>query len=117
MSKKERLIDDDLKKTKDTEALRELFYSKRTGLGGFDKLWRKVKKEGLDFTQREVSDFLSKQRTAQITKEFKKPMASGQQRPRISQMLEQCIGMHEAWPNRCGPNPEKVPEILPYARS
>ena len=48
---KERLIDDDLqgsslKKTTDTEALRDLFYSKRTGLGSFDKLWRKVKKEG-----------------------------------------------------------------------
>ena len=73
MSKKERLIDDDLKKTKDTESLRDLFYSKRTGLGSFDKLWRKVKKEGLDFTQKEVKDFLSRQRTAQITKEFKKP--------------------------------------------
>ena len=45
MSKKERLIDDDLQKTKDTEALRDLFYSKRTGLGSFDKLWRKVKKD------------------------------------------------------------------------
>ena len=70
---KERLIDDDLKKTKDTESLRDLFYSKRTGLGSFDKMWRKVKKEGLDFTQKEVKDFLSKQRTAQITKDFKKP--------------------------------------------
>jgi len=73
MSKAERLIDDDVKKTADTEALRDLFYNKRTGLGSFDKLWRKVKKEGLDFTQKEVKDFLSKQRTAQITKDFKKP--------------------------------------------
>ena len=46
MSKAERLIDDDVKKTADTEALRDLFYNKRTGLGSFDKLWRKVKKEG-----------------------------------------------------------------------
>ena len=73
MSKEERLIDDDMKKTKDASALRDLFYSKRTGLGSFDKLWRKVKKEGLDFTQKEVKYFLSKQRTAQITKDFKKP--------------------------------------------
>ena len=52
----------DNKKTKDTEALRDLFCSKRTGLGSFDKLWRKAKKEGLDFIQKEVKEFLSKQR-------------------------------------------------------
>ena len=60
------------KKEKDTEALRDLFYSKRAG-SSFDKLWRKVKKEGLDFTQKEVRDFLSRQESAQVTKEFKKP--------------------------------------------
>ena len=55
------------------DTLRELYYDKSAGLASFDKLWRKVKKEGLDFTQKEVKDFLSKQRTAQITKDFKKP--------------------------------------------
>ena len=53
MSSKERLIEDDLKKTTDYEALRELYYGKRTGLASFDKLWRKVRKEGLNYTQKE----------------------------------------------------------------
>ena len=66
MSSKERLIEDDLqgssvKKTTDYEALRELYYGKRTGLSSFDKLWRKVRKEGLDYTQKEVKSFLKRQ--------------------------------------------------------
>jgi hypothetical protein len=73
MSKPERLIEDDLKKTTDYEALRELYYNKRTGLSSFDKLWRKVRKEGLNYTQKEVKSFLRRQSAAQITKEFKKP--------------------------------------------
>ena len=73
MSKPERLIDDDLKKTKDTSELRKLYYDKKTGLSSFDKLWRKVKKQKLDFTQKEVKDWLAKQRTTQLTKEFRKP--------------------------------------------
>ena len=73
MSSKERLIDDDMKKTKDTEALRKLYYSKRVGLTSFDKLWRKVKKEGLDYTQKELKQWLAKQQSSQLTKEFKKP--------------------------------------------
>ena len=77
MSTEERLIDDDMKKgstvKKGEEALRELYYSKRVGLSSFDKLWRKVKKEGLDLTQKQVKDFLKRQQSAQVTKEFKKP--------------------------------------------
>jgi transposase InsO family protein len=73
MSKPERLIEDDLKKTTDYEALRELYYNKRTGLSSFDKLWRKVRKEGLNYTQKEVKSFLKRQSAAQLTKEFKKP--------------------------------------------
>ena len=60
MSSKERLIEDDLKKTTDYEALRELYYKKRTGLSSFDKLWRKVKKEGLNYTQTEGGEELSR---------------------------------------------------------
>ena len=76
MSKPERLIEDDLqgssvKKTTDYEALRELYYGKRTGLSSFDKLWRKVMKEGLNYTQKEVKSFLRRQSAAQLTKEFK----------------------------------------------
>ena len=71
MSNKERLIEDDLKKTTDYEALRELYYGKRTGLASFDKLWRKVRKEGLGYTQKEVKSFLARQSAAQLTKEFK----------------------------------------------
>ena len=73
MSNKERLIEDDLKKTTDYEPLRELYYGKRTGLSSFDKLWRKVKKEGLDYTQKELKQWLAKQQSSQLTKEFKKP--------------------------------------------
>ena len=73
MSKPQRLIDDDLKKTKDTTELRKLYYDKKTGLTSFDKLWRKIKKQGLDFTQQEVKQWLAKQRTTQVTKEFRKP--------------------------------------------
>lgn len=77
MSSKERLIDDDMKKGSTIKqgegALRDLYYSKRVGLSSFDKLWRKVKKEGLDYTQKEVKDFLKRQQSAQVTKEFKKP--------------------------------------------
>ena len=54
MSKLERLIDGDMKKTKDTTELRELYYSKKSGLTSLDKLWKKVKKEKLDFTRKEV---------------------------------------------------------------
>ena len=67
---KERLIDD-LKK--DTTELRKMYYNKCVGLTSFDKLWRKVKKEGMDYTQKEVKDFLKRQQSAQMTKEFKKP--------------------------------------------
>ena len=70
---KERLIEDDLKKTTDYEPLRGLYYDKRVGLTSFDKLWRKVKKAGLNFTQKEVKAFLGRQKAAQVTKEFKKP--------------------------------------------
>ena len=52
MSKAERLIDtDDAKKTTDTEALRELYYSKKAGLTSLDKLWKKVKKQGLNYSK------------------------------------------------------------------
>ena len=55
------------------DTLRELYYDKSAGLASFDKLWRKVKKTGLDFTQKEVKAFLGRQKAAQVTKEFKKP--------------------------------------------
>ncbi len=55
------------------DTLRELYYDKSAGLASFDKLWRKVKKAGLDFTQKEVKAFLGRQKAAQVTKEFKKP--------------------------------------------
>jgi len=70
---KERLIEDDLKKTTDYEPLREIYYDKRVGLTSFDKLWRKVKKAGLNYTQKEVKSFLNRQQSTQLTKEFKKP--------------------------------------------
>ena len=65
---KERLIEDDLKKTTDYEPLRELYYSKRAGLGSFDTFWRKVKKAGLDYSQKEVKSFIARQSAAQVTK-------------------------------------------------
>ena len=49
------------------DTLRELYYDKSAGLASFDKLWRKVKKAGLDFTQKEVKAFLGRQKAAQIT--------------------------------------------------
>ncbi len=55
------------------DTLRELYYDKSAGLTSFDKLWRKIKKKGLDFTQKEVKAFLGRQKAAQVTKEFKKP--------------------------------------------
>jgi hypothetical protein len=73
MSKPERLIDDEMKKTKDTTELRELYYSRKSGLTSLEKLWKKVKKEKLDFTRKEVQDWLAKQWTAQVTKEFRRP--------------------------------------------
>ena len=73
MSKPQRFNGDDLKKTKDTTELRELYYNKKAGLASFSKLWRKVKNQGLDFTQQEVKQRLTKQRTTQATKEFRKP--------------------------------------------
>ena len=57
---KERLIDDDLKKTKDTAALRDIFYDKRIGLGGFDRIWEKVKDEKMGFTPKEVKAFIAR---------------------------------------------------------
>eukprot|EP01043_Picozoa_sp_COSAG02_P082396 COSAG02_NODE_20630_length_822_cov_0.786999_2_plen_67_part_01 len=47
----------------DIEELKKLYYSKKVGLTSFDKLWRKVKKEGLGLTQKEVKAFF-KQKTA-----------------------------------------------------
>ena len=47
------------------DTLRELYYDKSAGLASFDKLWRKVKKAGLDFTQKEVKAFLGRQKAAQ----------------------------------------------------
>ena len=38
----------------DTAALRDLYYDKGAGLSSFDKLWRKVKKQDLGFTRKEV---------------------------------------------------------------
>ena len=70
---KERLIDDDLKKTKDTAALRDIYYDKRIGLGGFDRIWEKVKDDKLGFTQKEVKAFIARQKASQVTKDFKKP--------------------------------------------
>ena len=55
------------------DTLRELYYDKSVGLSSFDKLWRKVKKKGLDLTRKEVKAFLDRQQSAQLTKEFKKP--------------------------------------------
>ena len=55
------------------EELKKLYYSKTSGLTSFDKLWRKVKKEQLGLTQKEVKAWLAKQQSAQVTKEFKKP--------------------------------------------
>ena len=57
----------------DIEGLKKLYYSKKVGLTSFDKLWRKVKKEGLGLTQKEVKAWLAKQQSVQVTKEFKKP--------------------------------------------
>eukprot|EP01051_Picozoa_sp_SAG22_P035061 SAG22_NODE_16256_length_329_cov_1.486957_1_plen_88_part_10 len=57
----------------DIEELKKLYYSKKVGLTSFDKLWRKVKKEGLGLTQKEVKAWLAKQQSVQVTKEFKKP--------------------------------------------
>ena len=68
----ERLIDDK-KKTKDTAALRELYYDPTRGLSSLDKLWKKVKKEGLGFTRKEVQEWLNRQRSTQLTKEFRRP--------------------------------------------
>ena len=45
----------------DYEPLRELYYDKRVGLTSFDKFWRKVKKAGLNYTQKEVKSFLKRQ--------------------------------------------------------
>ena len=77
MSKK-RLIDDDLqgssvKKTKDVERLREIYYTPAYRLGGLTKIWEVAKEEKLGFTQNEIKTFMAKQKGSQVTKEFKKP--------------------------------------------
>jgi len=69
----ERLIEGDLKKPKDMEALREIYYTPRLRLGGLPKIWGAVKERKLDFTQQEVKEFMARQKGSQVTKEFKKP--------------------------------------------
>ena len=70
---KERLIDDGLKKGKDVERLREIYYTPAYRLGGLAKIWEVAKEEKLGFTQNEIKAFMAKQKGSQVTKEFKKP--------------------------------------------
>ena len=63
----------DSKKTKDTSALREIYYDKRIGLGGFSAIWEAAKERKLGFTQKEVKAFMARQKASQVTKDFKKP--------------------------------------------
>ena len=70
---KERLIDDDLKKGKDVERLREIYYTPSYRLGGLAKIYEISKEEKLGFTQNEIKAFMAKQKGSQVTKEFKKP--------------------------------------------
>ena len=60
----------DEEKRSSVSELRDVYYTEMGGFGNFEKVWRKAKKLG--FTQKEVKDFLARQRNVQETKEFKK---------------------------------------------
>ena len=68
-----KVIEDDLKKTKDSERLREIYYTPAYRLGGLAKIYEISKEEKLGFTQNEIKAFMAKQKGSQVTKEFKKP--------------------------------------------
>jgi hypothetical protein len=44
-----------------TSKLHELYYNPKTGLGGIDSLWKRVKEDGIDVTRRDVINWLRRQ--------------------------------------------------------
>jgi hypothetical protein len=53
------------------ETLKNVYYDTKTGFGGVDKLYRKVKELDPSITIKQVKDFLDKQESYQITKRSK----------------------------------------------
>ena len=55
------------------EKLRDLYYNKLLGTASFGELYERAKKKKLNVTQKQVKDFLKRQRSATLAKEFKRP--------------------------------------------
>ena len=53
--------------------IKDLYYNAKTGYVSADKLWKKAKELGINITKKQVSDFLNKQYSEQITKQLKRP--------------------------------------------
>ena len=49
--------------------LKELYYNPKTGLLSFNKLWQRVKEEGIPLSQNDVRRFLEQQKTYELHKQ------------------------------------------------
>ena len=53
--------------------LKELYYNPKSGFLSFNKLWARVKQEGIPLSQGDVKRFLERQKPYELTKQVKKP--------------------------------------------
>ena len=55
------------------DKLKELYYNPKTGFLSFNKLWQRVKEEGIPFSQNDVKRFLEQQKPYELHKQVVKP--------------------------------------------
>ena len=55
------------------ERLKELYYSPKTGFLSMNKLWQRVKEEGIPLSQGDVKRFLEQQKPYELTKQIRRP--------------------------------------------
>ena len=55
------------------EKLKAIYYNAKTGFLSFNKLWKRVKEEGIPLSQNDVRIFLEQQKPYELHKQIQKP--------------------------------------------